>query len=81
MLGWMYVITLVAFLAAKGRDYYLAPAYPMLIAAGAVWGEQWVNSLSLRAAAEVLRSTWITLLCATLCASALTLPIAHLNSR
>ena len=81
MLGWMYVITLVALLAAKGRDYYLAPAYPMLIAAGAVWGEQWVNSLSLRAAAEIRRATWITLLCATLCASALTLPIAPLNSR
>jgi len=81
MLGWMYVITLVALLAAKGRDYYLAPAYPMLIAAGAVWGEQWVNSLSVGAAAEVRRSTWITLLCATLCTSALTLPIAPINSR
>lgn len=81
MLGWMYVITLVALLAAKGRDYYLAPAYPMLIAAGAVWGEQWVNSLSFRAAAEFRRATWITLFCATLCSSALTLPIAPLNSR
>jgi hypothetical protein len=81
MLGWMYVITLVAFMAARGRDYYLAPAYPMLIAAGAVWYEQWVTSLSLRAAAEVRRSTWITLLCATLCSSAITLPIAPLNSR
>ena len=57
MLGWMYVITLVAFTAARGRDYYLAPAYPMLIAAGAVWCEQWVDSLGLRIAAEVRRST------------------------
>jgi hypothetical protein len=80
MLGWMYVITLVAFLAARGRDYYLAPAYPMLIAAGAVWGEQWVSTLSNRAAAEIRRSTWITLLTAMLCASALTLPVAPLNS-
>jgi hypothetical protein len=79
-LGWMYVIPLVAFLAAKGRDYYLAPAYPMLIAAGTVWGEQWVNSLSLRAAAGVRRSAWHTLLWATLCSCALTLPIAPLNS-
>ena len=81
MLGWMYVLTLLAFLAAKGRDYYLAPAYPMLIAAGAVWGERWVNSLSVRAAAEVRRATWITLLCTALCAPALTLPIAPINSR
>lgn len=80
MLGWMYVITLVALLAARGRDYYLAPAYPMLIAAGAVWGERWVSSLSFRAAAEIRRSVWITLVCATVCASALTLPIAPLNS-
>src|SRR5581483_5246924 len=30
MLGWMYVIPLALFLIGKGRDYYLAPAYPML---------------------------------------------------
>ena len=80
MIGWMYAVTLVAFLAAKGRDYYLAPAYPMLIAAGAVWGERWVSTLSSSVAAEVRRSTWITVLTALLCASALTLPIAPLNS-
>ena len=33
-LGWMYVISLLLFLVAKGRGYYLAPAYPMLYAAG-----------------------------------------------
>ncbi|MGE5645304.1 MAG: glycosyltransferase family 39 protein [Acidobacteriota bacterium] len=81
MLGWAYVITLAALWAAKGRDYYLAPAYPMLIAAGAVWGEQWVNSLAPRAAAGIRRSTWITLVCATLCSAAVTLPIAPVNSR
>ena len=80
MLGWMYVIPLVIFLAARGRDYYLAPAYPILIAVGAVWGERWVNSLSFRAATDVRRTVWITLLCATVCSSALTLPIAPLNS-
>lgn len=81
MLGWMYLTPLVTFLIAGGRDYYLAPAYPMLIAAGAVWGENWVYSLSPRAVTEVRRATWITLLSATLCSSALTLPIAPLNSR
>jgi hypothetical protein len=35
-IGWMFVISLVVFLAAQGRDYYMAPAYPMLLAAGAV---------------------------------------------
>ena len=41
-LGWMYVIPLVLFTAVKGRGYYLAPAYPMLLAAGAVQGERWL---------------------------------------
>jgi 4-amino-4-deoxy-L-arabinose transferase-like glycosyltransferase len=40
MLGWMYVVPLVLFVLAKGRGYYLGAAYPMLYAAGAVWGEQ-----------------------------------------
>jgi hypothetical protein len=34
--GWMFVISLAVFLVARGRDYYMAPAYPMLLAAGAV---------------------------------------------
>ncbi len=43
MLGWMFVIPLVLFVLAKGRDYYMAPAYPMLLAAGAVWCERLVK--------------------------------------
>jgi hypothetical protein len=45
MLGWMYVIPLVLFFVGKGRGYYLAAAYPMLFAMGAVVGERWVASL------------------------------------
>src|SRR6516162_3204012 len=41
-LGWMYAVPLVLFLVMRGRDYYLAPAYPMLYAAGAVWLEKWL---------------------------------------
>jgi len=36
MVGWMYLVPLVTSLVVRGRDYYLAPAYPMLLAAGAV---------------------------------------------
>ncbi|NIV92593.1 hypothetical protein GWN42_07245, partial [candidate division KSB1 bacterium] len=35
-IGWMYVAILVALLFLAGKVYYLAPAYPMLFAAGAV---------------------------------------------
>lgn len=41
-LGWMYVVPLVILTLAKGRFYYLAPAYPMLFAAGAVAAERWL---------------------------------------
>jgi Dolichyl-phosphate-mannose-protein mannosyltransferase len=40
ILGWMYVVPLLMFLVMRGREYYLAPAYPMLYAAGAVWIER-----------------------------------------
>ena len=41
-IAWLYVIPLVLFMAAKGRDYYLAPAYPMLLAMGSVAAERWL---------------------------------------
>lgn len=46
MLAWMYVIPLGLFVVGKGRDYYLAAAYPMLLAMGAAMAERWVGSLS-----------------------------------
>lgn len=46
MLAWMYAIPLLLFAVAKGRDYYVGAAYPMLLALGAVMGERWVDSLS-----------------------------------
>src|SRR5438105_2672238 len=36
ILGWTYVVVLVLFIVLKGKNYYLAPAYPMLFAAGAI---------------------------------------------
>src|SRR4030095_15915787 len=34
--GWTYVISFLAFVVLKGKNYYLAPIYPVLFAAGAV---------------------------------------------
>ncbi len=36
ILGWMAIVPFVLFLIARGRSYYMAPVYPMLLAAGAV---------------------------------------------
>ena len=35
-LGWSYVVCYAVFFALHGKNYYLAPVYPMLLAAGAV---------------------------------------------
>lgn len=45
VLGWMYLIPLALFWAGKGRSYYMAAGYPMLMAMGAAWAEQWLASL------------------------------------
>ena len=45
MLAWMYLIPLALFIVAKGRGYYLAAAYPMLLAMGAAESERWLASL------------------------------------
>ena len=35
-LGWAFLVTLATFVVTKGKDYYLAPAFATLFAAGAV---------------------------------------------
>jgi hypothetical protein len=41
-LGWAYLIALGVLLALHAKVYYLGPAYPMLLAAGAVSFERWL---------------------------------------
>jgi 4-amino-4-deoxy-L-arabinose transferase-like glycosyltransferase len=41
-LGWVFVISFLLFLVMQGRSYYIAAAYPMLLAAGAVVWERWL---------------------------------------
>ncbi len=42
VLGWTYVALLVTMIALKAKNYYLAPIYPMLFAAGSVAIERWL---------------------------------------
>jgi hypothetical protein len=42
VLGWTYIVLLVTMIALKAKNYYLAPIYPMLFAAGAVAIEAWL---------------------------------------
>jgi 4-amino-4-deoxy-L-arabinose transferase-like glycosyltransferase len=80
MLGWMYVLTLVLLMAARGREYYLSPAYPMLFAAGAAWAETWLRSLPAQRQTRILRAAWINLGIGGLVQAALMLPFVPVNS-
>ena len=61
MLGWMYLVPLLLFVIAKGRGYYLAGGYPMLYAAGGVWGEQRLNELNRTWSGAVHAVVWMAL--------------------
>ncbi len=42
-IGWTYVALLALMIGAKAKNYYLAPIYPVLFAAGAVAIEDWLD--------------------------------------
>jgi len=75
MLAWMYLIPFALFFAGKGRHYYMAAAYPMLLAMGAAAGERWIASLPKlgRWAVEAVFFTGLSLGGAYVCA--LVLPL------
>jgi hypothetical protein len=79
-LGWMYVVPFALFLVVQGRSYYLGPAYPMLLAAGAVVAEQRIGSLR-PARARLARGLAAAALTAgAVLGGALMLPIAPVGS-
>jgi hypothetical protein len=78
--AWMYLVPLVLFVIARGRSYYLAAAYPMVFAAGSVWGEQWLASMKRSWANAVRVLAWIALLTDIAIVSAIVLPIEAVNS-
>src|SRR3974390_2333755 len=81
MLGWMYAFSLVALFLARGRDYYLAGAYPMLFAAGAVCSEKWLHTRDESRKLAVRATVASTLAISFLCTAAVTLPVAPRYSR
>jgi Dolichyl-phosphate-mannose-protein mannosyltransferase len=42
--GWAFLITFAFFLFSHGKDYYSAPAYPILLAAGAVFADHLLST-------------------------------------
>ena len=72
-LGWTFAVALALFAAAHARDYYSAPLYPMLLAAGAVLSEQWPR--------WARGLNWTGLAVGFGLLAAFLLPIAPINSR
>ncbi len=80
LLGWMYLIPLALFIAAQGRGYYLAPAYPMLFAAGAMRWEAGLTSLSPSARRRSASIGWPALAAGGITSALLMLPLTPVNS-
>ncbi|MFZ0742988.1 MAG: glycosyltransferase family 39 protein [Terracidiphilus sp.] len=59
MLAWMFLIPFALFWIGKGRRYYVAPAYPMLIAMGSAGAERWLASLP-RLARHAMQTIFFT---------------------
>ncbi|RPH69499.1 hypothetical protein EHM76_07090 [bacterium] len=79
-LVWMYAVPLAGFLALQGRGYYLAPAYPMLIAGGAYYIGEQVRDLA--PVQRNARYSWLyySLVIGGLCAASFSMPVWPLNS-
>lgn len=58
MLAWMYLVPVALFFAGRGRFYYTAGAYPMLLAMGAVVAERWLGRLP-RWARAAVEGVWV----------------------
>lgn len=77
---WIYFITLALFGLSQGRFYYLAPAYPMMLAGGAVLGERWLAQQPANRQKLWGRVTWGLLAVGAALGVALALPVAPINS-
>jgi hypothetical protein len=81
LMGWMYLVPFLLIIIAQGNGYYLAPAYPMLAASGAVWwGGRLKRMASPRWAKVWRRTTWGVLSVFALFVIAVELPVAPLGS-
>jgi 4-amino-4-deoxy-L-arabinose transferase-like glycosyltransferase len=81
MLGWMYVVPFVLLLLAQGNGYYVASAYPMLAAGGAVWWEKRLTGMANQRRARAWRwASWGILSAFVVLFVVTEIPIAPLGS-
>lgn len=80
ILGWIFIVVLALLLLTEGRSYYIAPAYPMLFAAGAVTWERRLAQLSPSRARRRLLLRWTSMALGAVVFGAVMLPLARVNS-
>ncbi len=80
VLGWMFLVPLILFYLFDGRAYYIAPAYPMVIAAGTAWGAAWLVQRPPGLRRVLSTAMWVGLVVFAVVAVLLTLPVADVNS-
>ena len=76
----MYVTTLILLAVSRGRSYYLAPAYAMLLACGAVWLESWLRNRTPAVRRTVIGFVCVFVLIGAAAGVALVKPVAPINS-
>ncbi|MBI5650335.1 MAG: glycosyltransferase family 39 protein [Chloroflexi bacterium] len=80
MIGWMAVVTFAIFWLAQGRGYYTGPIYPMLLTAGAVSFQRWIESLSNGRARVAYGIAWSLLISGGAFVGLIALPLVPVNS-
>jgi Dolichyl-phosphate-mannose-protein mannosyltransferase len=80
-LGWLYLVPFVLFLMLQGRGYYLAPAYPVLFAGGAVWLEQYTTKWRPKWSRIAVTILGCALAINIAIIAAVVLPLAPINSK
>ena len=80
VLAWLCATALALFWLAGARAYYLAPAYPMLLAAGAVLLEHGIARLRPRAASLARGATALCMVAFVATTALVALPIAPIGS-
>lgn len=79
-LAWIYATALVLFWLASARDYYLAPAYPMLLAAGVVALQAGMQRLGAVARCRVGVGAGVVLATAFASTVVIALPVSPIGS-
>jgi hypothetical protein len=76
-LGWCYLVAFAVIAGLKGKAYYLAPVYPMLLAAGAVMIESGIEKIK---RGRLKRTVLVTLLASGAVSAPVVVPMLPVDS-